>query len=62
MSYVYEFNTEEEAKAKYEELVKQYENNNNVQAINLIKKRVEVVFKSSAYKSISPDEARKKFK
>ncbi len=62
MSYVYEFNTEEEARAKYEELVKQYENDNNVQAINLIKKRVEVIFKSSAYKSISPEEARKKFK
>ncbi len=62
ISYVYEFNTEEEARVKYEELVKQYENDNNVQAINLIKKRVEVVFKSSVYKSISPAEARKKFK
>ena len=62
ISYLYRFNNNEEAQNKFNEFRENYKDNDSIKDITISNKKVEIIFKPTAYENMTVEEIKNKYK
>jgi hypothetical protein len=62
ISYLYRFNNNEEAQNKFNEFRETYKDNDSIKDITISNKKVEIIFKPTAYENMTVEEIKNKYK